>query len=448
MTEIPSFAPGAPVSYSDLVRPDRVHRLVYTDPGIFAAELRDIFGRVWVYVGHESEIPNANDFRTRNVGGRPVILTRDAEGAVHVLLNRCRHRGATVCRQDRGRAKRFTCPYHGWAYSNDGELAGVPWPAAYGPDLDRSALPLHRMLVESHRGFVFGTLNPDAGSLADYLGPARDVLDVWLDRFPDARLVARHEAHRMLCKANWKLVLDNSVDGYHPSFSHRSLLQMAARHGDGKDMGYFAESPDEGPLYCQYLGNGHLLLDQRPAYPGPGSFWERQRPAPGREHVEERIRRDHGDDATRLLDLSVGAQMNFSIFPNLLLIGNQIQVIEPLTVDRTQLTWYATSSDAVPDEITTLRMRHQEDFPSFGEPDDLANFAECQRGLGIPEVEWVMMDRGLHAPVAEQVDERGVTTAPVTYETAPRGYFSYWRTLMERHAPTATPAGNGAVVDA
>ena len=90
--------------------------------------------------------------------------------------------------------------------------------------------------------------------------------------------------------------------------------------------------------------------------------------------------------------------MNFTIFPNLLLIGNQIQVLEPLAVDRTLLTWHATSSEALPAEITTMRMRHQEDFPSFGEPDDLANFAECQRGLEIPEVEWVMMDRGSTRP--------------------------------------------------
>lgn len=442
-----STAPDA-AAYEELVRADRVHRLVYTDPQIFAAELSGIFGRVWVFVGHESEIPEVHDFRAREVGGRPVILTRDAEGEIHVLMNRCRHRGATVCRQPAGRAKRFTCPYHGWAYSNDGALTGVPWPNAYGSAFDRTALALHEMRVETHRGFIFGTLNHDAESLSDYLGPAADVLDVWIDRFPGARLVARHGAHRLMCKANWKLVLDNSVDGYHPSFSHRSLLQMAARHGDGKDMGYFAESPDEGPLYCQYLGNGHLLLDQRPAYSGPGAFWDRQRPAPGREHVEERVRAEYPDDATRLLDLSVGAQMNFTIFPNLLLIGNQIQVLEPLAVDRTVLTWYATSADALPEEVTTMRMRHQEDFPSFGEPDDLANFAECQRGLAIPEVEWVMMNRGLDAPVAERVDERGVVTAPVTYETAPRGYFSYWKKLMQDAADRRSTSSGSVVTHA
>ena len=129
--------------------------------------------------------------------------------------------------------------------------------------------------------------------------------------------------------------------------------------------------------------------------------------------------------------------MNFSIFPNLLLIGNQIQVIEPVTVDRTVLTWYATSADGVPDEITTMRMRHQEDFPAFGEPNTTgelpggvpARAGDPGGGVG---------DDGSRAPcsVPEEVDDRGVITDD---ETAPRGYFSYWRTLMERQAVRSRP---------
>ncbi len=93
------------------------------------------------------------------------------------------------------------------------------------------------------------------------------------------------------------------------------------------------------------LGHGHSAIDQRPAHAGGpgGKFWEHQRPQPGRERFEEEIRERHGDRADALLDLSIGAQINLSIFPNLLLIGNQIQVIEPLAVDRTQLTWHATT---------------------------------------------------------------------------------------------------------
>jgi hypothetical protein len=219
------------------------------------------------------------------------------------------------------------------------------------------------------------------------------------------------------------------VDGYHPAFSHRSLLHMASRYGDGKDMNYFADTPDEGPLYCRYLGNGHSFLDQRPAYGDTGSYFDRQRPAPGREHVAATVADTPEKSAAAVLDLSVGAQLNFTVFPNLMLIGNQIQVLEPVSTDETVLTWYATSSDDLPDEVNTLRMRHQEDFPSFGEPDDLANFAECQRGLAVPEVEWVLMNRGLGAPERVKI-EGEIVTAPVTHEIAPRGYFSFWQQLM------------------
>lgn len=430
MDKSPSVAAIASSSFGGLVGPEAVHRSVYTEQAIFDLEMERIFGFVWFYVGHESEIPSPYQFVTRDIGRRSMIVTRDGAGEIHVLLNRCRHRGATVCRQERGQSRRFTCPYHGWAYANSGELTGVPWPAAYGPEFDKKAYSLHAARVESRHGFIFATLNPDAPSLSDYLGHAESVLDMWAARFPGSNVTVRNGKHRMTCQANWKLVLDNSVDGYHPAFSHRSLLNMAARHGDGRDMGYFADNPDDGPLYCMYLGHGHSFLDQRPAYEGRGAYFQRQRPAPGREFVEDQLRSTRPGGVDEILDLTVGAQMNFTIFPNLLLIGNQVQVLEPVAVDETVLTWYATSVDELPDDANTLRMRHQEDFPSFGEPDDLANFAECQRGLAIPEVEWVMMNRGL-GDMSDVTIEGDVITAPVTHEIASRGYFSFWRSLME-----------------
>ena len=137
------------------------------------------------------------------------------------------------------------------------------------------------------------------------------------------------------------------------------------------------------------------------------------------------------------MDLAIGAQMNLSIFPNLLIIGNQIQVIEPIAVDKTQITFYATTVDNLPDEINTLRMRTQEDFPAFGEPDDVTNFAESQRGLGIPEVEWVLFNRGYNVPGRQTVDENGVITAPVTDDAPMRGYFQEWKRLITMERSTA-----------
>src|SRR5918997_309406 len=159
--------------YEGLILGDRVHRRIYTDPEIFAEEMVKVFGRSWVYVGHASELETPNAFRTGTLGGRPIILTRDAEGAFHVLLNRCLHRGATVCRVERGRAKRFVCPYHGWSYANDGRLTGVPWPSGYAAEFDHGALSLGRAKVAVYRDFIFATFHPDPRPIEEHLGAAR-----------------------------------------------------------------------------------------------------------------------------------------------------------------------------------------------------------------------------------------------------------------------------------
>ena len=120
--------PGAEPEYGSLVRGDRVHRTLYTEPSVFADEMERIFGRTWVYLGHESEIPEPHDFKLTNLGTRPVILSRDEEGTARAFFNRCSHRGVTVCNEARGNAPRFVCSYHGWTYSSAGELLNVPFP--------------------------------------------------------------------------------------------------------------------------------------------------------------------------------------------------------------------------------------------------------------------------------------------------------------------------------
>lgn len=418
--------------WSDRVLEDRVHRTLYTDPAIFDEEMVKVFGgESWVYLAHESQLPEPHSYLSLRMGLRPLILTRDQHGALHGIFNRCAHRAATICREESGVAKSFQCPYHGWTFRNTGELVGAPWPQGYGPDFKKSDFGLRKVnRVETYRGFVFGTLNDDVPSVADWLGAARDWLDYWIDRAPNGEVIVRSGAFRMGYRGNWKLAFDNAGDGYHPAFSHRSLLEMASRMGESKDMTYFGRTPDDGPLKQYALGNGHSVLDQRPAYGGPGSFWANQRPQPGRERFEDIIRERYPDRADELLDLCVGSQINLSIFPNLLVLGNQIQVVEPLAVARTQLTWHATCIGGVPEEVNTIRMRTQEDFPAFGEPDDQANFEEIQRGLGVVEEEWVLMNRGLGTGW-QRLGADGVVTTAVTDELHMRGYYAEWVKRMD-----------------
>lgn len=434
---------GKARQWDELIKRDRVHQKLYTDPEIFAEEMTNIFGMTWVYVAHESEIPNVNDYKTGFLGKRPIIIVRDRENMFRVLFNRCTHRGATVCREHRGSAKAFICPYHGWTFKNNGELAGVPWPKGYGEGFQKEEWGLKQVRTESYRGFIFATINQDAPSLFEYLGAARTYLDQWLDRY-DGKNIVVGNPHRMVYKGNWKLTYDNAGDGYHVSFSHRSLFETAARMGENKDMTYFAENPDYSEMTIQYLGNGHTMIDQRPNYKSTGDYWKQQRPQPGREPYEQMIREKYKEDADRLLDQAIGAQMNLNIFPNLLIIGNQIQVIQPHDVDKTELIWYSTTVEGLPEEINILRMRTQEDFPAFGEPDDMTNFEECHLGLTIPEVEWVSIGRGLGVPGRQAVAENGVISGPVTDELYLRHYYQEWKRLMSEPYKTASKKGVSA----
>src|ERR1700760_301735 len=116
-------------AYGDLVldgsRDFKLHTDIYTDRDVFDAEMRDIFESSWVYVAHESQVPAPGDYKTTSIGSQPVIVSRHEDGQVYVLLNRCRHRGSVVCRDDLGHSNYFRCPYHNWSYANDGRLVGM-----------------------------------------------------------------------------------------------------------------------------------------------------------------------------------------------------------------------------------------------------------------------------------------------------------------------------------
>src|SRR6185312_11890197 len=156
------------------VRRGMIPAHVYADPEIFALERDRLFSRSWVYLAHESEIPEPGDYVVRRIVDDPFVVTRDEHGEVRALLNHCRHKGMQICRAEAGNASHFRCPYHGWTYRNDGALIGVPvQKAAYRDALDKSKLGLHAIRVDSHDGLLFGTLSPDVPPLAEWLGDVR-----------------------------------------------------------------------------------------------------------------------------------------------------------------------------------------------------------------------------------------------------------------------------------
>ena len=221
--------------YRQYVRPEAglVSRRIFHDEEIYRAELDRIFKRAWLYLAHESEVPDSGDFVHVYMGEEAVILCRDRDGQLYGLVNSCRHRGNRVCRVDRGNARSFVCSYHGWAYNTKGNLIGVPGKTElYKDDIDQPSLGLVRVArIDSYKGLVFGTFDPEAPSLEEFLGDMRWGLDLLLDQ---GDLVAAPGVVRWNIEGNWKFAADNAIgDMYHAAWTHRSAMLAGHLGGNG-----------------------------------------------------------------------------------------------------------------------------------------------------------------------------------------------------------------------
>ncbi|WP_116996001.1 aromatic ring-hydroxylating oxygenase subunit alpha [Desertimonas flava] len=357
----------------------RVHRSALRSPEVFALEQERIWGRTWLYLGHESEIPNPNDFVVRTLGGRPLIFCRDADGGVRVYYNSCPHRGTTLCRETEGNNRFFRCFYHAWTFNTSGELVSLPGADGY-PDGDdfRERLTLRTVAkVESLRGFVFVNFDPDAGPLADHLGNAADYIE----------LVADHNAtgmevipgtQRYKVWGNWKLAVENAMDGYHFTPTHITFVDYLKRTG--------YTTSDEGGKN-QRLDNGHSVLLLTGHSGRAGMQWEprfgeaeRIRIEENRVELEERLGVER---AARVADVS----RILYVFPNLILFDIEalsIRRLEPTAADRTEVDAWELAPLGEPEEARALRNRVLVSFIGPGglaTPDDIEAYEAIQRGI-------------------------------------------------------------------
>ncbi|MNZ50126.1 Naphthalene 1,2-dioxygenase subunit alpha [compost metagenome] len=241
---------------------------VFRDDTVFRAEMERIFARTWVFVAHASEIPNKGDFVLRRLGLDKVIVTRDDSGEINVMLNHCRHRGTEVCHHDKGNARTFKCPYHGWAYRNNGDWAGAPHlKDAYGGPLDKKEWGLLRTpRLEVLHGFIFAALSEDVPPLREHLGPAAWMFDAIFGLHPDGMKVIK-EPERFIVKADWKSGAENfSGDAYHVSTAHLSA-----------SLSEFIPGVNQvSSVACAYdMGNGNSFIGHAlPKLIGPEfEFW-------------------------------------------------------------------------------------------------------------------------------------------------------------------------------
>lgn len=201
----------------------RVPYRLYHDPEVYALEQQRVFkGPLWLYVGLEAEIPNTGDFRTAWLGDTPVIFNRDQEGRVHVVVNRCAHRGALVRRELKGNAPEHVCIYHRWCYGLDGKLLGLPFrrglkgQGGMPPEFDMAEHGLEALTVATYQGVIFASFRDDSEPIESYLGA---VISRHLDRL-FGKPIRVLGYHRQVIDGNWKLYLENTRDTYHGSLLH------------------------------------------------------------------------------------------------------------------------------------------------------------------------------------------------------------------------------------
>ena len=410
---------------SDLVRRDRVHGSVYTSPEIFDAEMERIFSEGWVYVAHESEVPEPGDYVTRRMGRQPVIVSRGDDGVVHVLSNRCAHRGNRICNAEAGNSSSFKCPYHGWMYGNDGHLVAIPMKQAYGErhDAIRAELGLAACArVDAYGGFVFASFATEGKTLLQHLGLATTAIDRLNNLSPTGRISLNGGAmkHRQQC--NWKMVMENNVDGYHALFTHPSVYE-AVRPAK------VSHQPSKVDVIVRDLGNGHSEIDYTEEYLKLDDefIWFGRAPRQKLPNYVASLEAAYGPEKTHR-SLVVGPPHTL-VFPNLFLAEMNIMVVEPLAAGETIAY---TSPALLPgaDEMNSRILRRCEGAmgPSgFLIADDGEIGARNQLGLASKNPEWLTLSRGFES---ELTDETGTLSYDKSAETPQRGFWRHWASVM------------------
>ncbi len=376
----------------------RVHRDTYVSSEVFDHEIKRFFHQGWVYAAHESQLPQPQGFITTAVGRQQLLITRDADGVLRAFQNRCRHRGAVVCKERHGTAPAFRCPYHGWSYNNAGALIGVPSSDGYPDNFPKEELGLTPVGdIASYRGFIFISLIRPPVSLIEHLGQARAFLDRLCDQHPAGIEVAPGTV-RYGYDANWKLQVENALDFYHLPLVHRSFFEIKRARGESGKM-------------------------------SPRDF-----------ATDQCIALDRGHGTVLASDTTGHVHQHLYLFPNLVILENpapQLRIINPLTVNRTEVEGFAYFSKDAPKAERMRLLGLYERFygpMGFGTPDDIEVFHSCMTGFAAGESPWNDYSRGYHRELGHlpNGDETPVQACGnITDETFMRGLYRWWAASLQ-----------------
>jgi p-cumate 2,3-dioxygenase alpha subunit len=413
---------GARESVASLIVDDRkaasfrVNRDVFVAEEILALERDRIFSRCWLYLGHISEVPTAGSFVSRRVGGRPLLFTRDRDGELHALYNTCPHRGALVCRERSGNRRAFQCGYHAWAFDEKGHFLGMPGREALPPNAgDNGAFNLVQVeRMEEYRGFVFVCFDPKVEPLVDYLADAAEYLSYVADQGENGMEIV--EGTQDYCvTANWKLLQENSVDGYHGQPTHVTYLDYL-RSRDGTTVN--SNSPaTQG--WVKNLGNGHAVSESIGAMPW-GRPYARWAPGWG-EGAKTEVEALNQQIMSRLGpargNVVANGDRNMIIFPNLVvndIMATTIRTFYPVRPDHMEVSAWSL---APVDESAASRDRRMRNFveflgpAGFASPDDIEMLELCQRGYANrAAAPWNDISRGMLSNAPKKTDELQMRT--------------------------------------
>ena len=405
------MTPGlTPDDIPGLVRDDReaglfrIDRRSFTRPEVLEWERQQIFDRCWLYVGHESEVAKPGDYFTRRVGGRPLLVSRGPDGVIRALINSCTHRGNPVALQARGNTKLFTCFYHAWAFDTKGTLVAVPGDDSYSPGFCKQSMGLAAVpRFDAYRGMLFACFDPKAVDLVDYLGEeACKRIDYFLDFGGEGGSEISDGTHSYSMKANWKLLVENSIDGYHAMSTHQRYFRRYLPD-IGFDPSAWMAKRSPGDSRGRSLGNGHSCVESLDRGT-PLSLSAPDELKALRADLVERFGEDYAH-------LTADYQRNVLIFPNLILISmfKTVRTFYPVSHDYIEVDGWGLFPKSDTPEMRRKRLDNFLSFQGpggFATPDDVSGLEGCQRGFAsVRELQWSDISRGMAQPEPTSTDE-------------------------------------------